>query len=147
VQPAVARLGERLRQHFVGQATELVVELDRGDADFGADHLEVHVAEVVLVAEDVAEHRVALAVGDEAHRDAGHRPHHRRARVQHRHRAAADGRHRRTAVALGDLGLDADRVREVRSGWQQGAQPAPRERAVADLAATGATQRRISPTE
>jgi hypothetical protein len=36
----------------------------------GAAHLEVHVAEVVLVAEDVGEHRVAIALLDEAHRDA-----------------------------------------------------------------------------
>jgi hypothetical protein len=39
----------------------------------GAGDLEVHVAEVILVAEDVGEHREALAFEDEAHGDARHR--------------------------------------------------------------------------
>ena len=39
----------------------------------GAADLEVHVAEVILVAEDVGEDRDLLAVGDETHRDAGDR--------------------------------------------------------------------------
>jgi hypothetical protein len=39
----------------------------------GAGHLEVHVAEMILVAEDVGEHREALAFEDEAHGDAGAR--------------------------------------------------------------------------
>ena len=39
----------------------------------GAADLEVHVAQVVLVAEDVGQHGDAVALLDEAHRDAGHR--------------------------------------------------------------------------
>ena len=39
----------------------------------GAGDLEVHVAEVILVAEDVGEHREALAFLDQAHGDAGDR--------------------------------------------------------------------------
>ena len=39
-----------------------------------AGDLEVHVAEMVLVAEDVAEHREVLALEDQAHGDAGDRP-------------------------------------------------------------------------
>ena len=35
--------------------------------------LEVHVAEMILVAEDVGEHREALALEDEPHGDAGDR--------------------------------------------------------------------------
>src|SRR3546814_10689989 len=37
----------------------------------------------------------------------------RHARVHHRQRAAAHRRHRRRAVRLGDVGEDADRVREL----------------------------------
>jgi hypothetical protein len=37
----------------------------------GAGHLEVHVAEVILVAQDVGQHREALAFLDQAHGDAG----------------------------------------------------------------------------
>ena len=39
----------------------------------GAGDLEVHVAEMVLVAEDVGQHGVALALEDQAHGDAGGR--------------------------------------------------------------------------
>ena len=41
-----------------------------GDAVLGAGHLEVHVAEMIFVAENVGEHREALAFQDEAHGDA-----------------------------------------------------------------------------
>jgi hypothetical protein len=37
----------------------------------GAGDLEVHVAEMILVAEDVGQHREALAFLDQAHGDAG----------------------------------------------------------------------------
>jgi hypothetical protein len=39
----------------------------------GAGHLEVHVAEVILVAEDVGQHDEVVAFLDQAHRDAGDR--------------------------------------------------------------------------
>ena len=79
----------------------------------GAGHLEVHVAEMILVAQDVGEHGEALAFLDQAHGDARHRPLQRHAGVHQRQRAAAHRRHRRRAVALGDLRHDADRVGEL----------------------------------
>ena len=54
-------------EHLAGQARDLDVHLDGGDALLGAADLEVHVAEVVLVAEDVAEDGDArLRVGERA---------------------------------------------------------------------------------
>ena len=67
------RLGERVAQDLEGDAGDLDVHLQGGDALGGAGHLEVHVAEVVLVALDVGEHDVVVALLDEAHRDPGHR--------------------------------------------------------------------------
>jgi hypothetical protein len=55
----------------------------------GAGHLEVHVAEVILVAEDVGQHREAVAFLDQAHRDAGHRRLDRHAGVHQREAGAA----------------------------------------------------------
>ena len=49
-----------------------------------AGDLEVHVAEVVLVAEDVAEDREVLAFEDQAHGDAGDRALQGNAGVHHR---------------------------------------------------------------
>jgi hypothetical protein len=87
---------------------------------FGAGHLEVHVAEVILVAQDVGEHREALAFLDQAHGDAGNRLLQRHARIHQRQRGAADGRHRGRAVGLGDLGDDAQRVGELFGGGSIG---------------------------
>ena len=58
----------------------------------GAADLEVHVAEVILVAEDVGQDGDLVAFLDEAHRDAGDRRLDRHARVHQRQRAAADRR-------------------------------------------------------
>jgi hypothetical protein len=55
-----------------------------GDAARGAADLEVHVAEVVLVAEDVAQDGDLVAFLDEAHRDAGDRRLDRHAGVHER---------------------------------------------------------------
>ena len=98
VQAAVLGLAERDLHDLFGDAGDLDVHLQRGDALFGAGHLEVHVAEMVLVAEDVGEHGVALVLQDQAHGDAGGRPLERHAGIHQRQRGAADRRHRRRAV-------------------------------------------------
>ena len=70
VEASGARLGERLLEDLAAQALDLDVHLERRDALARAGDLEVHVAVVVLLAGDVGEDREAVAVGDEAHRDA-----------------------------------------------------------------------------
>ena len=58
---------------LLGDRGDLDVHLQRGDALVGAGDLEVHVAEMILVAEDVGQHGEAVALLDQAHGDAGHR--------------------------------------------------------------------------
>ena len=70
VEAAALRLLQRLLEDRAGQALDLDVHLHRGHAGLGAADLEVHVAQVVLVAEDVGEHGHAVAFLDEAHGDA-----------------------------------------------------------------------------
>ena len=60
-------------EDLAGQPLDLDVHLDGGDALLGAADLEVHVAQVILVAEDVGQDGDAVAFLDQAHRDAGHR--------------------------------------------------------------------------
>ncbi len=55
VQASLARLIERALEDRALEARDLDVHLDGGDARVGAADLEVHVAEVILVAEDVAQ--------------------------------------------------------------------------------------------
>ena len=62
----------------------LDVHLQAGDAFAGAGDLEVHVAEMIFVAQDVAENREILAFEDQAHGDTGDRALQRNARVHHR---------------------------------------------------------------
>jgi hypothetical protein len=101
----------------------------------GAGHLEVHVAEVILVAEDVGQHGEVVAFLDQAHRDAGDRRLDRHAGVHQRQRGTADRGHRGRAVRLGDLGDDADGVGEVFHRRHHGQHAALGEAAVADFAA------------
>ena len=76
-------------------ARDLDVHLQRGDALLGARDLEVHVAEVILVAQNIGQHRVfATVFEDQAHGDTGDGRLERNARIHHRQRAAADRRHR-----------------------------------------------------
>ena len=80
------RLGEGLLHDLLGDAGDLDVHLQRGDAVGCAGDLEVHVAEVIFVAEDVGEHREAVLLEDQAHGDAAHRLLQRHAGVHQRQR-------------------------------------------------------------
>ena len=89
--PGVMRLGEGLLHDFLGDALDLDVHLQGRDALGGAGDLEIHIAEVVLVAEDVGEHGETCVFLDQAHGDAGDRRpqghpgiHHRQARAANR---------------------------------------------------------------
>src|SRR3954470_5131487 len=72
-QPGLARLRQRLSQQVGGDARDLDVHLQGGDAVLRARDLEVHVAEVILGALDVGQHDGVVALLDEPHGDACHR--------------------------------------------------------------------------
>ena len=98
MQAAVLRLAQRDLHDLFGDAGDFDVHLQRGDAVFGAGDLEVHVAEMIFVAENVREHGVALVFQDQAHGDARRRPLQRHAGVHQRERRTAHRRHRGRAV-------------------------------------------------
>ena len=108
-QTRVTRLHQRAMHDLLGDAADLVVHLDRGHAGRGPRNLEVHVAQMILVAEDVGQHRNLVAFLDEAHRDAGDRRLDRHAGVHEREAAAAYRRHRGAAVGFEHFRDDADR--------------------------------------
>ncbi len=108
-----ASLLQCLEHEIAAQALDLDVHLNGRDPIRGSTDLEVHVAEVVLVTQDIRKHRVTRAIGDETHGDARHRLLDGHACVHHRHAAATHRGHRRRAVALHRLAHDANRVREV----------------------------------
>ena len=141
VNAAFASLGQRVGEDLLVDAGDLDVHLDRRDALGGAADLEVHVAEVVLVAEDVGEDGDLVVLLDEAHGDTGDGSRNRNARVHERETAAADGGHRRRAIALEDVGDDAYGVGELVVGRQHRAQRPLRQDAVADFTTARAAQR------
>ena len=95
VQTSVTGLVECLLKHLVAQTVALDVHLGGGDTLGGTCHLEVHVAEVILVAKDVRQDgifHIAL-VGDETHGHTGYGALHLHTCVEQRQCAAADSRH------------------------------------------------------
>ena len=72
---AFAGLIQGLLHDFEAQALNFDVHLARGDAVGSTRYLEVHVAEVVFVTQDVAQYGelARFGVGDEAHCDSAHR--------------------------------------------------------------------------
>ena len=134
VHAPVLGLGERDAHDLFGDAGDLDVHLQRSYAAFGAGNLKIHVAEMILVAENVGEHRETLVLENESHRDARRGPLERHAGVHQRQRAAAHGCHRGRAVGFGDLGDDADRVWKFGLVRQYRMDGAPRQFAVADFA-------------
>src|SRR5205823_12074163 len=71
VEAAIAGLPKRRLHDLFGDAGDLDVHLERGHATGGSRHLEIHVAQMILIAQDVGEHGEALAFLDEADGDAG----------------------------------------------------------------------------
>ena len=93
VEPAVLGLIQGDPHDLLGDRGDLDVHLQGRDALAGAGHLEVHVAQVILVTQDVGQDGEAVAFLDQAHGDAGHRPLQGHAGVHQRQAGAADRRH------------------------------------------------------
>src|SRR3990172_839254 len=100
VHPAFPRLVQGLAHDIAVDAADLDVHLQRGDPAGGTGDLEIHVAQVILVAEDVGENSHMLPFFDQPHGDARHRRRYRYAGVHQRERPAAHRRHRRRAVGF-----------------------------------------------
>src|ERR1700733_1279312 len=94
VQAAGARLIQRNAHDLGRHALDLDVHLQRGNAILGAGDLEVHVAKVILIPEDVSQHLEAAALQHQTHRHTGHRRLDRNPGIHQQPRGAAPPRHR-----------------------------------------------------
>ena len=139
VQATLTGLLEGFLQYFVAQAVHLDIHLGSGDAVLGTGHLEVHIAQVIFVTEDIGQDGIAvvrvLGIGDQTHGHTGHRLADLHAGVHEGEAAAADGSLRRGTVGFQDIGNDAHGVREFRSLGHNGLEGAPGQVSVADLTA------------
>ena len=133
MQTAVARLGQGEFHDLLGDRGYLDVHLQRRQAVDRARHLEVHVAQVVLVTDDVGEHGDAVGLLNQSHGDAGDGPLQRHPGIHHGERRPAYRGHRRRAIGFGDLGDHADCIGKDLGVGKQGINGAPCQLAVTDL--------------
>ena len=137
----LAGVVDRGGHQLVADALELEVELESRNACLGTAELEVHVAEVILTADDIGEQRVAghlpliVILGHKTDGDAGDGALERHTRIHEGEHAGADRSHRGGAVGLHDLAGDAQGVRELLLARDDREDRALGEGAVADLAA------------
>ena len=139
VQATLTGLLEGFLQYFVAQAVHLDIHLGSGDAVLGTGHLEVHIAQVIFVTQDIGQDGIAvirmLGIGDQTHGHTGHRLADLHAGVHEGEAAAADGSLRRGTVGFQDIGNDAHGVREFRSLGHDGLEGTPGQVSVADFTA------------
>ena len=137
VQSALARLTERGRKNLLADPAHLDVHLQRRHAVLGSGDLQIHVAAVVLTAQDIAEDGDVVSVDDQSHRDSGHRTYQGHARVHQRQRRAAHRRLRTRPVGLRDVRHHADCVGKRLGIGQHRSQRPLGQGAVSDLAPSG----------
>ena len=137
VQTAVARLCQCHAHDFRRDSLNLDVHLQGGDAVTRPGDLEIHVTEMVFVAQDIGEHLEASAFEHQAHRHTRHRRLDRHARIHQRQTGAADAGHRAGTVGLEYFRDHADDVRKSRHVGHHRVDAAAGQVAVADFPALG----------
>ncbi|EKD34802.1 MAG: hypothetical protein ACD_75C02179G0001 [uncultured bacterium] len=94
VHPAFLGLGKSLAHDLPVNAGDLDVHLQRGDAGTCTYHLEVHIAEMIFVTEDVGENDHLFPFLDQSHGNTGNRALQRHPGIHHGHAPAAYRGHR-----------------------------------------------------
>ena len=140
VHTAHASLFQRLGQHLVRKAIDLDIHLGSRDTVLGTRHLEVHVAQVVLIAQDVGKHRPTTGSGirNQTHGDTRNGFLEFHAGIHQRQRTGTNRRHRRRAVRLENIRHHTHGIGILLSDGNHRLQRAPSQVTVADLAAAQA---------
>ena len=140
---ALVRLLDRGVHDLFGNALDLDIHLNGGDALLRTSDFEVHIAEEVFKTLNIRHDAefARLLILDKTHCNACDGSLDRHARVHERHRRTADGSHGRRAVGGENIVDDADRVRELLFGGNDGNERTLRKRAVPDLAAARTADR------
>ena len=129
-------LHQCLLQNLVAESIALDVHLGSGQALGSTCGLEVHVAQVVLVAEDVREHGILVFTGvlDKTHGNTADGSLEGHTSVHQREAACANGGHRAGTIRLQNVTYHADGVGIVLGNLTL--QTAPSEMAVTNLTTT-----------
>ena len=135
VETTLASLLKSFGEDVVGEAVDLDIHLAGGYTVASATNLEVHIAEVIFVAEDVGEDCPFVAFRDESHGDACNRFADFDTCVHKSQTSSTYGSHRGGAVGFEDVGNDADGVGAFGFGRKDLLESAPSEVSVTDFTA------------
>src|SRR5690606_17935559 len=122
VHTAFVSLGQCNLHDFLGDALDLDIHLQGSDTFLGTGNLEVHIAQVIFVTQNVGQHSKLVAFLSQNHGQNGHVILHRHTSVHNGQRATEHGCHGGGTVGLSDLGHHTDGVLEIFSGRQQRSQ-------------------------
>src|SRR5690606_4658377 len=139
VQTSVMGLVQGQFHDLFGDALDLDVHLQRGNTLLGTGYLEVHIAQVVFVTEDVGQDGKLLAFLHQTHGDTGYRRLQWNTGVHQGQRCATDRGHGAGTVGFGDFRYHADAVGELVHIGHHGLDAATGQTTMADFTATGTT--------
>ena len=117
-QASALRLGQGFAHDLRGDAADLDIHLQRGDALFGPCDLEVHIAVVIFGAGNIRQDGIIIAFLYQAHRDARDWSLERNTGIHERKCSAADGSHRRRPIGFKNVGDDSHCIGPVFFGGE-----------------------------
>ncbi|CNV33065.1 Uncharacterised protein [Salmonella enterica subsp. enterica serovar Bovismorbificans] len=112
VQTRTFSLVQRNLHDLFGDTFNFDIHLQRRDTVAGTRHFEVHIAQVIFVAQNVRQYNVVVAFFHQTHSDTCYGGFNWHASVHQRQRSAAHGSHRGRTVGFGDFRHHANGVRE-----------------------------------
>src|SRR5690606_4045480 len=103
VQTAFACLIQRDFHDLFGDTGDLDIHLQRSNAIGSTSHLEVHVAQVIFITQNIGQHREAIAFLHQTHGNTGHRRLHRHTGIHQRQTGATHRSHGRRTIGFRDF--------------------------------------------
>ena len=142
VQPSALRLRQSLPHDLSGNAPDLNIHLQCGDAVFCPRDFEIHVAVVIFRPGDVGENGVIVPFLHQPHRHPRHRGLQRNPRIHQRKRSPANRRHGRRAIRFQNVRDYAHGVRPIFLRRKHGRDRSLRERSMPNFPASRPPQKR-----
>ena len=140
---AAMRLRQSLGQDFIRKTVNLYIHLASGNTIGRTANLEVHIAQMVLIAQNIGKNRViaCLWVGNQAHRDTAHRLADLHPGIHQSQASGANRSHRRRTVRFEDIRNHPNRIRTLVLGRQHLLQGTHRQVAMTDFTTACAADR------
>src|SRR5690554_687503 len=139
IQTSIVSLVQSQFHDLFGDALDLDVHLQRGNTLLGTGNLEVHVAQVIFVTQDVGQDGKLVAFLDQTHGDTGNRRLQRHTGIHQRQGRTTDRSHGAGTVGFSDFRDHTDAVGELIHIGHDRLDTTAGQTTVADFTAAGAT--------